>query len=35
MNDKVQDFNPNVVDEIRTVFDAGKEIDRIDIYLRR
>lgn len=31
MSDKVQDFNPNVVDEIRTVFDAGKEIDRIDI----
>ena len=31
MNDKIQDFNPNVVDEIRTVFDAGKEIDRIDI----
>jgi len=31
MSDKVQDFNPNVVDEIRTVFDSGKEIDRIDI----
>lgn len=31
MSDKVQDFNPNVVDEIRTVFDAGKEIDRVDI----
>lgn len=31
MSDKIQGFNPNVVDEIRTVFDAGKEIDRIDI----
>ena len=30
MSDKIQGFNPNVVDEIRTVFDAGKEIDRID-----
>ena len=31
MSDKIQGFNPNVVDEIRTVFDSEKEIDRIDI----
>lgn len=31
MNYDIQGFDPNVVDEIRKAFNAGEEIDRIDI----